>query len=151
MVENFGYLKQSFNAMSNTFKSIKNNIKTKFDELFIENDNPDKRKINQLGKDKLYLFFKSFYPNENMAEFNRKIGIDKKVIAQSSKNVVPASQENMKSMMSAKEKYDPSEGRLKKETNLKKYLHKRLTISEKEATLIESAVRQYVQNSKRKK
>ena len=47
--------------------------------------------------------------------------------------------------------YDPSEGRLKKETNLKNYLHKRLTISEKEATLIESAVRQYVQNSKRKK
>lgn len=35
--------------------------------------------------------------------------------------------------------------------NLKNYLHKKLTISEKEATLIESAVRQYVQNSKRKK
>jgi hypothetical protein len=138
MVENFGYLKQSITFTSNKFKYIKNAIKEKFDELFVENNNPDKRKINQLGKNKLYFFFKSFYPSESMAEFNKKIGIDKKVIQQSSKDVMPTTQEDMKSMMSTKEKV----------LSLKKHLLKRLTISEKEAGLIEAIVKQYVQKKK---
>jgi len=139
MVENIGYLKGSITSMSNKFKSIKNAIKEKFDELFVENNNPDKRKINQLGKNKLYFFFKSFYPSESMAEFNQKIGIDKKVIAQSSKDVMPTTQENMKSMMSAKEK------KVHLQSNrLGKFLEKRLTISKKESQIIESVIKDYV-------
>lgn len=131
-------------TISDMLQQISNIFKTKNKKIiYIDN----KIKLNKPNLIKFdWLYFVDFLVNPNnendfldQSTFN-KIGFDT--------NTKYALYKCFGNSIGNLEGYDPKEGRLKKETNLKNYLHKRLTISEKEAGLIEAIVKQYVQKKK---
>lgn len=103
----------------------------------VVNSDPSEIKLGIVkSKDELYNLFKYFYPNERVDEFVKKFNINKNIVSGSAEKFLP-SEEGMKNMM--KSKYGE-----KKTMTLKNYLEKKLTVSSKEAELIESVIKEYV-------
>lgn len=127
-------------GISNIFKTKNKRI------IYIDS----KIKLNQSNLIKFdWLYFVDFLVNPKKdSDFLDKVSFDKIGFDENTKYAL---YKCFGSPIGNLEGYDSSKGRLKKEKTLKSYLHKKLTISEKEASFFELVVKEYVKNSKRKK
>jgi len=131
---NVSYIKDLDYRLEVAFKYllffIRKEVKEQFDSLIYIPETIDAKKYFKI-KNELYKIFKYFYPNEPIQEITKKLNISKQDSLRYTQDN-PPTEDFMKSSMATKEK------------TLKNYLQNKLSITPKEAELIESVVRGYV-------